>query len=81
MYSYALEKENSIRLGVQTLRHSHHILSVEPVQVGHDRMLLMDRYVVEDLNGCYLTAHQPTRYPDNPILSGQDEWDRFGPHS
>ncbi len=67
-YSYAMNKEQSRRKGIQTLRGSHDIIPGEPVKVGHERQLLMDWHVVDDLNGCYRTVHQPDKHPDNPLL-------------
>ena len=66
-YRYAIN-ERSIRRGVQTLRHSHSILPTEPVPVGHKRQLLMDRHVVDDLNGATRSVQQPLKHPANPLL-------------
>ena len=70
-YRQALEKPDSIHKGTQTLRGSHDICPGQPVEVGHQRQLLMDRQVVDDLNGCYRTVHQPVKHPDNPIIKAE----------
>ena len=69
IYRQTLEKQDSIHKGIQTLRGSHDIIPGEPVVVGHQRQLFMDRQVLDDLNGCYRTVHQPVKHPDNPIIN------------
>ena len=78
VYSYALTESNLER-GVQTLRHSHKIVPTEPLEIGHERQLLMDRYVVSDLNGCRRTVHQPQKHPDNPLISPVQPHEGNGP--
>ena len=78
--SYALNSR-AFRRGSQTLRGSHEIIPIEPVHVGHKRQLLMDRYVVDDLNGCHRTVHQPVKHPDNPIISAEQPYEGAGPNS
>ncbi len=67
-YNYAL-KEGNLDAGIQTIAGSHDIVPIDPVEVGHDRQLLMDWHVVDDLNGCCRTVHQVDKHEDNPILS------------
>ncbi len=68
LYNWAMN-EQSFRRGTQTLRGSHDIISTEPVQVGHDRQLLMDFHVVEDLNNARRRVHPPARHPENPVIT------------
>ncbi len=80
-YSYALlgEKGESARAkGTQLLRHSHKIIATEPVQVGCDHQLLMDRHVVDWLVGCCRTVHQPRKHEDNPIITAECPWEGSG---
>ena len=44
--------EKMISRGTRVLRGSHDIIPIDPVQVGHERQLLMDFHVVEDLLNC-----------------------------
>ena len=64
--------ETSRRKGNQTLRNSYDIIPGEAVNVGHERQLLMDWHVVDDLNSARRTVHQPVKHPDNPILRADD---------
>ncbi len=78
-YDYMLN-DDVFRSGSQTLRGSHSIIPGEPVEVGHRRQLLMDWHVVDDLNGCRRTVHQPVKHPDNPLVGGAPGQDH-GPTS
>lgn len=78
MYSYALI-DKVIRRGRQTLRNSHDIRPIDPVTVGHERQLLMDRHIVDDVNGCYRTVHQPEKHADNPIVKAEESYEVGGP--
>ena len=80
LYNYAM-KEAGLDVGIQTLGGSHDIRPVDPVEVGHDRQLLMDWHVVDDLNGCGRTVHQPKKHPDNPVLSPGEPYEGSGLHS
>ena len=80
-YNYALNNEKSIRRGLQTLRGSRDILPGKPVEIGSDRQLLMDRHVVDDINGAFRTVHQPVKHPANPVISSEAGKDEGGPHS
>ena len=67
LYSYQLSKGGG--LGQVRLYHgSHDIIPGQPVEVGHERQLLMDWHIVDDINGVYRTVHQPHKHPDNPVL-------------
>lgn len=79
-YNYAMT-EAAITRGLQTLRGSHDIIPGEPVEVGHQRQLLMDRYVVDDFNGAFRTVHQPVKHAANPVITGEPGKDEEGPHS
>ena len=68
LYNWAMN-EQSFQRGIQTLRGSHDIISIEPVQVGHDRQLLMDFHVVEDLNNVRRRVHPPAKHPENPVIT------------
>jgi len=76
IYSYAIN-DGSMRRGPQTLRGSHEIIPDQPVEVGHERQLLMDWRVVDDLNGCRRTVHQPVKHPDNPILTAEPPYEHI----
>ena len=80
-YSYALLGEKADRArsrGHQLLRHSREIIATDPVQVGCERQLLMDRHVVDWLVGCYRTVHKPHKHEDNPIISAECPWEGSG---
>lgn len=80
IYRYAMN-ETAIAKGMQTLRGSHAIIPGEPVDVGSRRQLLMDRHVVDDVNGAFRTVHQPLKHPANPVITGDPQGDAEGPHS
>ena len=80
VYSYAIN-ESSFARGLQTLRGSHDIIPGEPIEVGSQRQLLMDRHVVEDVNGTFRTVHQPLKHPANPVITGDPKRDIDGPYS
>ena len=44
-YLYGVNKKGNIEKGTQTLRGSHDIVLIDPVQVGNKRQLLMDWHV------------------------------------
>ena len=74
LYSYQLYKGGG--LGEVRLYHgSHDIVASEPVEVGHDRQLLMDWHVVDDHNGVHRTVHQPRKHPNNPVLRPVREYE------
>lgn len=79
-YSYAIN-DKAIAAGYQTLRGSHSIIPGKPVEVGSRRQHLMDRHVVDDVNGTFRTVHQPVKHPANPVITGDPEGDVEGPHS
>ncbi len=79
-YSYAIN-DKAITAGYQTLRGSRAIIPGEPVEVGSRRQLLMDRHVVDDVNGAFRTVHQPVKHSANPVITGDPEGDIEGPHS
>ena len=78
--NYAIN-DTSLNRGIQTLRHSRDIIPGEPVHVGRERQLLMDRHVVDDLNGCHRTVHQPVKHPANPVVKGEMPYEDAGPYS
>ena len=80
MYRYAFKPYN-LDEGIQTLRGSPGLVATDPVQVGRARQLLMDRCVVDDLNGAERVVHQPRKHEANPILSAQEPWEAGGPCS
>ncbi len=80
-YDYAMSSEKSMKQGVQTLRGSHDIVPGESMEIGSRRQLLMDRHVVDDLNGAFRTVHQPAKHPANPVISSEPGKDEDGPHS
>ena len=77
-YLYGVKKLGNIVKGTQTLRGSHNILPIEPVQVGHKRQLLMDWHVVDDINGAIRKVHQPEKHPDNPVLAPEHPYEGTG---
>ena len=62
-YSYAIN-DKAIAAGYQTLRGSYSIIPGKPVEVGSRRQHLMDRHVVDDVNGTFRTVHQPVPEPE-----------------
>ncbi len=80
-YLYGVDKDENLDKGTQTLRGSHDIMSIEPVQVGNQRQLLMDWHVVDDLNGCERTVHRPVKHPDNPVIGSEKLYEDNGPTS
>ena len=32
----------------------------------------MDFHVIEDLNNCIRTVHEPVKHPDNPLIKSED---------
>ena len=63
------------------MRGSHDIIAGEPVHVGHERQLLMDWHVVDDLNNCTRTVHRPVKHPDNPVIGAKESYESDGPSS
>jgi hypothetical protein len=51
---------------------SYKILPATPIEVGRERQLLMDRFIVDDAWGCRRTVHQPDKYEKNPLLSSEN---------
>ncbi|MBI4624024.1 MAG: hypothetical protein HY736_12510 [Verrucomicrobia bacterium] len=49
---------------------SYRIIPSKPVEVGHERQLLVDNHVISDSWGCRRTVHPPEKYAQNPILEG-----------
>src|SRR2546427_1857880 len=49
---------------------SHSIVPSPPVEVGHERQLLLDARVVDDAWGCRRTVHAPEKHAANPLLPG-----------
>ena len=52
-----------------TIKGSYAIVPTEPLQIGNQRQLLLDNYVVEDLRACRRKVHQPAKHPSNPLFS------------
>ena len=77
-YSYALKNEDALGTSIQSLRGSHGVLAGEPMEVGHEHQLLMDWFMMDDMNGCHRTVHQPTKHPDNPILEPEEPYEGTG---
>ena len=74
-YLYGVNKKGNLDKGTQTLRGSHDIGSIDPVQVGNKRQLLMDWHVGDDINGAVRKVHQPEKYPDNPVLAPEHPYE------
>ena len=58
------------------MRGSRQVIAGGPVEVGHERQLLLDWHIDDDLNGTRRTVHQPQKHPDSPILRSLrvDRW-------
>ncbi len=78
-YSSKLFKDAAFTKGTRSLRGSHDIIAVEPVQVGHEHQLLMDFHVIDDLNNCRRTVHKPVKHSDNPLIKPEDLENRGDP--
>ena len=52
-----------------TIQGSYSILPTEPLEIGHERQLLMDDHVVEDVRAVRRKVHQPKKHPANPLFS------------
>ena len=52
-----------------TIRGSYAIVPTTPLEIGNQRQLLLDNYVVEDVRACRRKVHQPTKHPSNPLFS------------
>ena len=71
-YSSKLFKEAVFTKGTRSLRGSYDIIAVDPVQVGHEHQLLMDFHVIDDLNNCRRTVHEPVKHLDNPLIKPEN---------
>ncbi len=71
-YSSKLFKDVVFTKGTRSLRGSYDIIAIDPVQVGHEHQLLMDFHVIDDLNNCRRTVHEPVKHPDNPVIKPED---------
>ena len=49
------------------------------LEIGHDKQLFLDDYVIESLNGAVKRLNQPVKFPGNPVLArvpqGDPGWD------
>ncbi len=79
-YTYAMNSEN-LKVGMQTMRGNTRLIPGEPVQVGSTPQLLMDRYVVDDLNGCVRRVHEPVKRPEGPVIVSEHPYEDVGPTS
>ena len=52
-----------------TLKGSYAIVPTKPLDIGNQRQLLLDNYVVEDVRACRRKVHQPTKHLSNPLFS------------
>lgn len=62
----------------KSLRGSDNLIPAAPVEVGNQRQLLMDDHVVEDCWACCRTVHQPSKHPDNPVITPTQPWEGDG---
>ena len=81
IYTYALGDAEHLEVGMQTMRGNTRLIAGEPVEVGTARQLLMDRHVVDDLNGCVRRAHQPVKRPEGPVITAEYPYEDIGPTS
>ncbi len=58
---------------------SYAITPSDPIEVGSEHQLLMDRYVVDDIWDCRRTVHQPDKHPENPLIRPDKRWEGIGP--
>ena len=49
---------------------SPRITPTKPVEVGHERQLLMDQHLVDSTWNCFRRVHQPKKHPANPLIPG-----------
>ena len=49
----------------------------KPMRIGTARQLFIDDYVIESRQGLARTLHHPDRYPGNPVLTGNEPWEKW----
>ena len=80
LYRYAM-RESNFESGMQTMRGNRLLRPTPPVEVGHDRQLLMDRHVVDDLLGCVRQVRQPVKRAEGPVILAEHDYEDVGPNS
>ena len=81
-YTYALsDAERLMKVGMQTMRGNAHLIPGEPVKVGTAPQLLMDRHVVDDLQGAVRCVHPPVKRLEGPVIRAEHPFEDVGPTS
>ena len=59
------------------------LLTADTIPVGNNRQLLIDDYVIAEIQGLKRTVRQPKKHAANPVLVGEQPWERgvWGPAS
>lgn len=49
----------------------------KPLRIGDTKQLFIDDYVVASRRGLARKLHHPDRYPGNPVLAGNEPWEKW----
>src|SRR5262249_17393742 len=47
------------------------------LRIGHVKQLFLDDFVVGSVDGLSRKLHEPTRHPRNPLIVGDQPWERW----
>ena len=66
-----------------TVIHLGSSVAGDTIPVGKNRQLLIDDYAIAEMEGLKRTLQQPKKHNDNPVLVGENPWERgvWGPAS
>lgn len=49
----------------------------KPLRIGKTKQLFIDDWIVGSREGVARTLHHPERYPGNPVLTGNEPWEKW----
>ena len=57
---------------------THDLSAAEPLDIGSQRQLFLDDYIVDRTDGVERVVHQPKKYSGNPVIhQGQTTWNQY----